>query len=200
MTQRRIAQVGFSQRVRLEWLERTPNLVLAGQIGRTADLDVPQARPKETSRGRRASTPEGEHNRAPETLRLRDPRAGLLEPRAVLPGAPSPWRRRSSGAACTSCLPASRSWRCATCLPKPLARAVSSVAGGSAQARAHVVDMAIAAGDIGRLGAGTGTRPGPRHRPSACRGVCVERTGTPGHTGPSGRGVPLACLPRARDR
>jgi len=27
-------------------------------------------------------------------------------------GAPSPWRRRSSGAACTSSLPASRSWRC----------------------------------------------------------------------------------------
>jgi len=29
-TQRRFAQIGFSQRVRLEWLERTANLVLAG--------------------------------------------------------------------------------------------------------------------------------------------------------------------------
>lgn len=29
-TRRRIAQIGFSQRVRLEWLERTANLVLAG--------------------------------------------------------------------------------------------------------------------------------------------------------------------------
>jgi len=27
-------------------------------------------------------------------------------------GASSPWKRRSSGAACTSCLPSSRSWRC----------------------------------------------------------------------------------------
>jgi len=50
-------------------------------------LDVPKARPKGASQGRRASTPEGEHNRAPETLRLRAPQAGLLEPRAVLPGA-----------------------------------------------------------------------------------------------------------------
>lgn len=32
-TQRRLSQIGFSQRIRLEWLERTANLVLAGNDG-----------------------------------------------------------------------------------------------------------------------------------------------------------------------
>ena len=54
----RLTQIGFSQWVRLEWLERTANLVLAGQIGRTADLDGRRPPRRGASQGGRASNDE----------------------------------------------------------------------------------------------------------------------------------------------